>query len=105
MVAPLAGVVVGRKGEAGQRWHESGDDLFVIATDAFDFEIPVEPTPEVLKRLSPGQAVLVIISDVPSSRYAGTVKEIANNQAVIGFTSSVAAVHPGMQARVRLQPE
>jgi hypothetical protein len=77
----------------------------VIATDSVDFEIPVEPTPEVLKRLRPGQAVLVIVSDMPNSRYAGTVKGIAKNQAVIGFSSSAAAVHPGMQARVRLQPE
>lgn len=68
VVAPVAGVVVGRKGEAGQPEHEPGGELFVIATGAFDFEIPVEPTPEVL---------------------------------VIGFTSSVAAVHPGMQAHVR----
>lgn len=68
VVAPVAGVVVGRKGEAGQPEHEPGGELFVIATGAFDFEIPVEPTPEVL---------------------------------VIGFSSSVAAVHPGMQAHVR----
>lgn len=64
VVAPVAGVVVGRKG--GGRF--SPGELFVIATGAFDFEIPVEPTPEVL---------------------------------VIGFSSSVAAVHPGMQAHVR----
>ena len=40
MVAPVAGVVVGRKGEAGQPEQEPGDELFVIATGAFDFEIP-----------------------------------------------------------------
>jgi hypothetical protein len=49
--------------------------------------------------------VLVIVSDVPNSRYAGTVKGIAKNQPVIGFSSSVAAVHAGMQARVRLEAE
>jgi hypothetical protein len=59
----------------------------------------------VLKRLRPGKAVLVIVSDVPNSRYAGTVKGIAKNQAVIAFSSSVAAVHPGIEARVRLQAE
>jgi hypothetical protein len=79
VVAPVAGVVVGRKGEADQPEHEPGDEPFGIATDAFDFEIPVEPTPEVLKRLLPGQAVLVIVSDVPNSRYAGTVNGIAKN--------------------------
>jgi len=49
--------------------------------------------------------VLVIVSDVPNSQYAATVKGIAKNQAVIGFRSSVAAVHPRMQARVRLEAE
>jgi hypothetical protein len=33
----------------------------------------------VLKRLLPGQEVLVIVSDVPNSRYAGTVNGIAKN--------------------------
>lgn len=68
MVAPVAGVVVGRKGGGRSAEHEPGGELFVMATGAFDFEIPVGPTPEVL---------------------------------VIGFSSSVAAVHPGMQAHVR----
>ena len=49
--------------------------------------------------------MLVIVYDVPNSRYAGTVQGIAKNQAVIDFSSSVAAVHPGMQARVRLEAE
>jgi hypothetical protein len=40
VVAAVAGVVVGCKGEAGQPEHEPGDELFVIATGAFDFEIP-----------------------------------------------------------------
>lgn len=47
----------------------------------------------------------VIVSDVPNSRYAGTVKGIAKNEPVIGLSSSAAAVHPGMQARVRLEAE
>jgi hypothetical protein len=50
VVAPVARVVVDRKGEAGQPEHEPGEELFVIATEAVDFEIPVEPTAEVLKR-------------------------------------------------------
>lgn len=49
--------------------------------------------------------MLVIVSDVPNSRYAGTVNGIAKNYAVMGFSSSVAAVRPGMQARVCLQAE
>jgi hypothetical protein len=49
--------------------------------------------------------VPVIASDVPNSRYAGTFKGMAKNQAVSGFSSSVAAVHPGMQARMRLEAE
>ena len=104
VVAPVGGVVVGCKGGGRPARARAGGELFVIATEAFDFEIPVEPIPEVLEHLRPGQAVLVIVSDVPNSRYAGTVNGIAKNHAVIGFSSSVAAV-TGMQARVRLPAE
>ena len=92
---------MGRKGA-----HSSSKGrAFRTRYGAFDFEIPVEPTSEVLKPCAPAKAVLLIVSDVPNSRYAGTVQGIAKNQAVIDFSSSVAAVHPGMQARMRLEAE
>ena len=79
VVAPVAGVVVGRKGEPGQPEHEPADELFVIATGGFDFEIPGRTNFGSAEALRPGQAVLVIVSDVPNSGYAGAVKGIAKN--------------------------
>src|SRR5579872_4420533 len=59
--APVDGLIVGRKGELGKRVLESGNELFQIATDIFSLEVPLEPRPEVLKRIRPGQSALVVV--------------------------------------------
>lgn len=105
VLSPVDGLVVGRKGEAGQPAQESGKELFEIATDVFDLEVPIQPKPDVLKVIHPGQHALVIVPDLPNSGMAAQVKTIEGNQVVIGFTSSTPAIRPGMIADVRLRPE
>jgi len=105
IVAPVAGIVVGRSGEVGQPAQELGESLFQIAVDLFELEAVVEPQPAVLKRLRPHQPALVIVPDLQGIGITGEVKEIQDSQAVIGFTSSMPAIRPGMVAEVRLRPE
>jgi len=73
--------------------------------DLFELEAVVEPQPAVLKRLRPHQPALVIVPDLQGIGITGEVKQIQDNQAVIGFTSSMPALRPGMVAEVRLRPE
>ncbi|MBZ5576951.1 MAG: HlyD family efflux transporter periplasmic adaptor subunit [Acidobacteriia bacterium] len=103
--APVDGLIVGRKGEVGQSAQGSGDELFQIATNLYDLEVAIEPKPEVLRRMRPGQPALVIIPDLQGTGITGQVKAIQGNQAVIGFESSLPAIRPGMVADVRLRPE
>ena len=103
--APVDGVVVGRKGEVGQSVQEAGNELFEIGTDLYDLEVVVEPMPDILKRLRPRQAALVILPDLQSTGYPGEIKEIHDKQVVIGFESPTPAIRPGMPAEVRLKPE
>lgn len=103
--APVDGLIVGRKGDVGKPVEESGNELFQIATDTYALEVAVEPQPEVLKRLQPGQPALVVVLDLQTGGMPGRVKEIKGTQAVVEFTSSLPAVRPGMRADVRLKLE
>ena len=71
--APADGVVVARNGEPGK---PAPPDLIVLGTDMFSLEVTVEPKPELLKKLQPGQQVLVLIPDMQSSGMEGRIKEI-----------------------------
>jgi multidrug resistance efflux pump len=103
--SPVDGLIVGRKGEIGKPVQESGDELFQIATDVYALEVALDPQPEVLKRLRPGQPALVVVLDLQTGGMPGTVKEIKGTQAIVEFTSTLPAVRPGMRADVRLKVE
>ena len=103
--SPVDGLIVGRKGDLGMPVRESGDQLFQIATDVYALEVPVEPKPDVLKRLRPGQPALVVVLDLQTGGMPGTVKEIKGTEAIIEFTSTLPAIRPGMRADVRLKVE
>ncbi|MBZ5620115.1 MAG: HlyD family efflux transporter periplasmic adaptor subunit [Acidobacteriia bacterium] len=103
--APVDGLIVGRKGELGKPARESGDELFQIATDVYALEVAVEPQPDVLKRLRPGQPALVVVLDLQTGGMPGAVKEIKGTQAVVEFSSTLPAIRPGMRADVRLKLE
>jgi multidrug efflux pump subunit AcrA (membrane-fusion protein) len=103
--SPVDGLVVARQGELGQPVAELGGELFQIATDLYDLEVVVEPSPEIRKRMRPHEPALVIIPDLQNTGYPGEVKQFVDKQVVIGFTSPTPAIRPGMVAEVRLRPE
>lgn len=103
--APVDGLIVQRKAETGKSVQETGGELFTIATDVYALELPVEPKPEVLKRLQPGQPALVIIPDLQTGGIPAEIKEIKDTQAIVQFNSTLPAIRPGMRADVRLKLE
>jgi HlyD family secretion protein len=103
--APVDGLVVERKAEAGKSVQEVGGDLFQLATDVFALEVAVEPQADVLKRLRPAQPALVLIPDLQAASIPGSVKAIQDTQAIVEFTSTLAAIRPGMRADVRFKLE
>jgi len=104
MRSPVDGYVVSRKGAVGETAGLS-DELFQIATDLYAMEVAVEPKPEVLKRIAPGQPALVLMLDLQGAAMQGVVREIKDNQAIVEFNSSTPAIKPGMQANVRFKLE
>jgi len=104
--SPVDGLVVGRKGEAGKPAQDAGPDLFTIATDIYALEVVVEPPPETVKRLRPGQQALVTILDLQTGGMPGAVKTIGEDgRVVVEFSSTLPAIKPGMRADVRLKLE
>ena len=102
--APVAGVIVGRRGEVGKP-HERGTVLFDIASDLSQLEVALEPEPPVLARIRPGQQALVIVADLQGQGIPGTVKDVENTVVKVAFTSPTAALRPGMTAQVRIRVE
>ncbi len=101
--APVAGVIVGRKGEPGKSARDFGDKLFEIATDLFTLDVVADPKADDLKRIHPGQQALVLVLDLQSAGMPGMVKEIKEPEVIVEFNSSVPAIKPGMRADVRLK--
>jgi multidrug resistance efflux pump len=98
--SPVDGTVVARNGEVGQ---PAGADLFEIATDLFALEVAVEPEPQVLQRLRPGEPVLVSIPDLQNAGFTGEIREIKDKAAIVEFNCTLAGVRPGMPVQVRLK--
>ena len=103
--SPVDGTVVGRKAEIGKSAIEAGNEFFQIATDLYALEVTLEPKPEDLKRIQPGQQAMVLILDLQSQGLPGVVKEIKDNRVVVEFESNLPAIKPGMLADVRLKLE
>ncbi len=105
--SPVDGLIFSRKGEVGKPVAEAGGDLFQIATDVFALEVVIEPPPDVLKRLRPGQPALVVVLDLQTGGMPGEIKEIKDKegQVIVDFNSTLPAVKPGMRADVRFQLE
>jgi HlyD family secretion protein len=103
--SPVDGLVVTRNGEPGKPARESGDQMFVIATDLFALEVAVEPPPPILNRIVPGLPAMVLVPELTNAGFAGEVKGIDKGVVVVQFVSGLPAVKPGMKADVRFKLE
>jgi multidrug resistance efflux pump len=101
--APAAGTIVGRKGEAGKPAEEAGDQMFRIATDLYALEVRLEPKPDELARIHPGQEAVVSLLDLQGTGLQGTVKEVKDGAVTVEFAGAIPGIKPGMRADVRLK--
>ena len=101
--SPVDGMLVARKGEVGKPAAYAGDQMFTVATDIYSLEVVVEPKPDLLKAIYPGQQVTVLVLDLQSAGLPGEVSEIKDGKVVVQFNSTTPAIRPGMRAEVRLK--
>lgn len=104
--SPVSGLVVARKGELGKAVNPGeGNEIFTIAVNLSELQAVVEAHPSFVKRIQPGQSMMVFLADVPGEGVPGTVKEVSGDQVVVNFTSPSALIKPGMTAQVRMRVE
>jgi multidrug resistance efflux pump len=103
MHAPVDGVVLERKGEAGTEVKLGEDNIFRIGTDLGQLQVVLEPEPAVLKKLQAGMAALVILGEFASEPLNAEISRIEDGRAYVMFGSPDPAIKPGVTAQVRIK--
>jgi multidrug resistance efflux pump len=99
--APVAGLLVGHRKNAGEEVTRDIEDLFEIATDLTAMEVVAELPPALAARLKPGASVLVQIAEAGQAPLNGIIRAIELDSAIVEFLSPSPAIRPGMTAQVR----
>jgi multidrug resistance efflux pump len=100
--SPVDGLILSRRGQAGEEVSRSMDDLFRIATAMSAMEVIVEPTPPQLARIRAGQAAAIHLAEV-SDAIEGTVREVVGSQVIVDFISPTPLIKPGLTAQVTIK--
>ena len=96
------GMVVGRRGRAGDPVDRSMGDMFQIATNLSSLEVVLMPDSKLLPAIKSGQPALVEIVEAAGA-IMGTVREIKAGQVLVDFMSPSPAVKPGLTAQVKIK--
>ncbi len=100
--SPVNGLVVARRGQAGDAVDPGTKDLLQIAVDLSALEVVVDPDPKVVEQIKQGQAAMIEIAEAPSL-IQGTVREVKTGRVFVDFTSPSAVIKPGLTAMVKIK--
>jgi macrolide-specific efflux system membrane fusion protein len=99
VVAPSSGLVIAKRGQAGEDVTVDIEDLFTIATNLTALRVVLQPEPPVLAQIKAGQEVVIQVAELPDGILA-QVGEIRDGQVFIEFNSPSPIVRPGMTVQV-----
>jgi HlyD family secretion protein len=99
--APVSGLLVNHKKNAGDQVTRDIADLFEIAVDLTALEVIVDIPAALTGKIAAGQNALVQIAEAGPSPLEAKVREAKEGQAYVEFLSPSAAIKPGMTAQVR----
>ncbi|WP_031499357.1 HlyD family secretion protein [Bryobacter aggregatus] len=99
--APVSGLLIQHRRNAGEEVTRDMNDLFEIATDLTSMEVVVEIPEDVAKKLGPEGQALVQIAEAGETPLQGTIRELRQGTAIVAFLSPGAGIKPGMSASVR----
>jgi multidrug efflux pump subunit AcrA (membrane-fusion protein) len=102
VLSPATGIVVSRRGAAGDDVHPSMTDLFRIATDLSFMEALADADPAQLALIREGQAAVVVIAETQDVQ-AGTVMGVRDGKVVIEFANPNPSIRPGIPVQVRIK--
>lgn len=101
--APVDGIILDRKGEAGIAIHIGEENIVRIATDLGQLQVVIEPEPEVLKRLRPGSPAEIILAEMAATPLNAEVNRIEGTRVILFFGSPDPAIKPGLTAQVKIK--
>jgi multidrug efflux pump subunit AcrA (membrane-fusion protein) len=99
VVAPSSGLVIAKRGQAGEDVTVDIEDLFTIATNLTALRVVLQPEPPVLAQIKVGQEVVIQVAELPDGILA-QVGEVREGQVFIEFNSPNPIVRPGMTVQV-----
>lgn len=101
--SPLEGVVVARRGQAGDVVNRLVPDLLQIAVELSQLQVTVPlPGGPAGGRVAPGQPALVRVPEMSAEAMAGQVASVQEGQAVVTFVSPDPALKPGATVQVEI---
>jgi len=100
--SPADGVVVSRRGKAGEPVTRAIKDLFQIAVDMKTLQVVVSADPETLARIHPGQ-IATIESPEAQTTAQGKVREVRADQVTVDFVNPSPIVRPVMAVNVKIK--
>jgi multidrug resistance efflux pump len=103
LVAPVGGIVSGRRGQPGDEVSPAMEDLFQIARDISTLQVTVELSAAAAAKVQVGQTAVVSPADMPDVWFEGAVKTTENGKPVVVFANPNPDVKPGATAQVRIK--
>lgn len=100
--SPVNGLVVSRRGRAGDMVDQGMKDLLQIAVDLSALQVVVDPDPRAVQQIRQGQAALIEVAEAASA-IQGTVREVKAGQVFVDFTSPSPVIKPGLTAQVKIK--
>jgi HlyD family secretion protein len=98
----VSGLVIARRGRAGDAVDQSMKDLLQIAVDLSALQVVVDSDARTVQQIRQGQPALIQIAEAVAA-ISGTVREIKAGQVFVDFTSPSPVIKPGLTAQVRIK--
>lgn len=98
ILAPADGLILSIRRVAGEDVDRGMTDLIQMATDLSQLELVVQPEPQLVKRITVGDAARVLLPELPGDGLPGTVKSAEGGRVVLEFSSPSTLIRPGMTA-------
>jgi HlyD family secretion protein len=103
VLSPVTGIVVGRRGQAGDDVHPSITDLFRIASDLSVMHAVADASPAQIGRVKPGQPAGVLLAEMGGEILQGSVAKVEDGKIVVEFPSPNPLIKPGLSAQIRIK--
>ena len=103
VLSPVTGIVVGRRGQAGDDVHPSMTDLFQIASDLSVMHAVADASPAQISRVKVGQPATVLLAEMGGEILQGAVVKVEDGKIVVQFPSPNPLIKPGLTAQIRIK--